>query len=49
MKKTEVIESNYGKIQGYIEKNIEIFKGISYAGSPVETLRFMAPEQMQDF
>ncbi len=43
MKKTEIINTKYGKIQGYIEKGIEIFKGIPYAAPPINDLRFMPP------
>jgi len=44
LKKTKIIEINTGKLQGYIDKGIEIYKGIPYAESPVENLRFKAPE-----
>jgi len=43
VKKTEIINTKYGKIQGYIEKGIEIFKGIPYAAPPINDLRFMPP------
>jgi len=43
MEKTEVIETTNGKIQGYKDKNIEIFKGVPYAAPPVEKLRFKPP------
>jgi para-nitrobenzyl esterase len=43
MKKTEIIETTTGKIQGYIENSISIFKGIPYAESPIGELRFSEP------
>ena len=44
MEKTEIINTKYGKIQGYIEKGIKIFKGIPYAAPPINDLRFMPPK-----
>lgn len=43
MKKTDPILTKYGKIQGYGERNLEIFKGINYAEAPVGKLRFSPP------
>lgn len=43
MKKTRIIEINSGKLQGYIDKSIEVFKGIPYAEPPIGDLRFNAP------
>ena len=43
MEKTKVIETKYGRIQGYIEKGIKIFKGIPYASPPIGDLRFKPP------
>ncbi|MFX1409239.1 MAG: carboxylesterase/lipase family protein, partial [Promethearchaeota archaeon] len=43
MEKTKIINTKYGKIQGYIEKGIEIFKGIPYTSPPIDDLRFMPP------
>ncbi len=43
MNKTEIIETKSGKIQGYIEDGIAIFKGIPYAEPPIGELRFQAP------
>ncbi|MHA2287309.1 MAG: carboxylesterase/lipase family protein, partial [Promethearchaeota archaeon] len=47
MEKTSVIETKYGKIQGYKERNIEIYKGIPYAAPPIEKLRFKPPKEPQ--
>ena len=44
MKKTKIVEIDTGKLQGYIDKGIEIYKGIPYAEAPVGSLRFNAPE-----
>jgi para-nitrobenzyl esterase len=43
MKKTEIIEINSGRIQGYIEDELKIFKGIPYAEPPIDDLRFEQP------
>jgi para-nitrobenzyl esterase len=42
-KKTKIIETNTGKLQGYIDKDISIFKGIPYAEPPIGELRLNAP------
>ncbi len=44
MKKTKIIEISSGKLQGYIDKSIEIYKGVPYAEPPVGELRFNAPK-----
>ncbi|MHA1933053.1 MAG: carboxylesterase/lipase family protein [Promethearchaeota archaeon] len=44
MKKTKIIEISSGKLQGYIDKGVEIYKGVPYAESPVGDLRFNATE-----
>jgi len=38
-----VIDTKYGKIQGYTENGVEIFKGIPYAEAPIGKLRFSPP------
>ena len=43
MEKTEIIEVKFGKLQGYIDEEISIFKGIPYAEPPVGELRLNAP------
>ncbi len=43
MIKTDIIETKSGKIQGYIDSGIHIFKGIPYAEPPIEDLRFKPP------
>ena len=43
MKKTEIIEIKTGKLQGYINNGISIFKGIPYAEPPIGELRLNAP------
>ncbi len=43
MNKTVIIETKSGKIQGYIENGIEIFKGVPYGEPPIDDLRFSPP------
>ena len=43
MKKPVIIETKSGKIQGYKEDVLEIFKGIPYAEPPIGDLRFCPP------
>ncbi len=43
MKKTEIFDINTGKIQGYIDNGLLIFKGIPYAEPPIGKLRLNAP------
>jgi len=43
MKKTEIIETKLGKINGYCENGLEIFKGVPYAEPPVGDLRLRPP------
>ncbi|MFX1376281.1 MAG: carboxylesterase/lipase family protein [Promethearchaeota archaeon] len=38
-----IIETKTGKVQGYSEKGIEIYKGIPYAEPPIGELRFLPP------
>ncbi len=40
-----VVETQYGKLRGYEENGLHIFKGIPYAKPPVGNLRFRAPEK----
>ncbi|MHA1239152.1 MAG: carboxylesterase/lipase family protein [Promethearchaeota archaeon] len=47
MKKTLKIETEYGKIQGYIDKDIKVFKGIPYAEPPINQLRFDPPREKE--
>jgi para-nitrobenzyl esterase len=43
LKKTKIITTRTGKIQGYIDKEISIFQGIPYAEPPIGDLRLNAP------
>ena len=43
MKNTEVINTKFGKVQGYQEGILKTFKGIPYASPPVGNLRFRPP------
>ncbi|MHA2330316.1 MAG: carboxylesterase/lipase family protein, partial [Candidatus Hodarchaeales archaeon] len=40
MNKTEIISTTSGKLRGYKENGLEIFKGIPYAQPPIGDLRF---------
>lgn len=46
MKRTEVIKTKFGKIQGYQDKSLKIFKGIPYATPPIGNLRFKPPSNI---
>jgi para-nitrobenzyl esterase len=43
LKKTKIIETDAGKIQGYFDNELLVFKGIPYAEPPIEKLRLKAP------
>jgi para-nitrobenzyl esterase len=43
MEKTAIIETKSGKIQGYMEDDIHVFKGVPFAAPPIEDLRFSPP------
>lgn len=43
MGKTEIIETNTGRLQGYVDEGIHIFKGIPFAEPPIGDLRFKPP------
>ena len=43
MNKMVVIETKSGKIQGYKEKGLDIFKGVPYGEPPIGDLRFSPP------
>ena len=47
MNKTNIIETKSGKLQGYKNNCIHIFKDIPYAASPVGQLRFSPPVQRE--
>ena len=38
-----IIETKSGKVQGYSEKGVEVYKGIPYAEPPIGDLRFRPP------
>ena len=38
-----IIETKSGKVQGYIENDVEVYKGIPYAEPPIGNLRFSPP------
>ena len=43
IERTDIIKTKSGKIQGYRENGLDIFKGIPYAEPPVGELRFKSP------
>ena len=43
MRKTEIIKTNTGNIQGSLERDVYVFKGIPYAEPPIGDLRLDAP------
>ncbi|KKL61377.1 hypothetical protein LCGC14_2195890, partial [marine sediment metagenome] len=40
MEKTDVIKTTTGRLRGYLENGLAVFKGIPYAQPPVGNLRF---------
>jgi para-nitrobenzyl esterase len=38
-----IIETKSGKVQGYKENEVEVYKGIPYGKTPVDDLRFLPP------
>lgn len=42
--KNPIVNTDKGKIAGYLEGNIQIFKGIPFAAPPIGKLRWKAPE-----
>ncbi len=38
-----IVNTRYGRIEGVLERNCEVFKGIPYAKAPVGSLRFKKP------
>ena len=49
MKKSRVINTVFGKVQGYKYKDITIFKGLPYAMPPIGDLRFSPPEPLKSW
>jgi len=47
IKKTKIIDTKTGKLQGYIEEGVQIFKGIPYAEPPIGELRLNAPKSKE--
>jgi para-nitrobenzyl esterase len=43
MNKSDIIDTTYGKMQGYREKDLVIFKGVPYGEPPIDELRFSPP------
>ncbi len=49
MEKSNIVETKTGKIQGYKEEGLEIFKGIPFAEPPIGKLRFSPPVSKQSW
>ena len=49
MNKSEVVDTTSGKLQGYKEEGLVIFKGIPYAEPPVGDLRFSPPVEKKQW
>ncbi len=45
--KSAIVETNSGKIQGYTDNGLQIFKGIPYASPPIDELRFSPPQPVE--
>ena len=39
-----IVTTQYGKLEGYKEENVYVWKGIPYAASPINSLRFYPPQ-----
>ena len=42
-----LVDTKSGKVEGYIQDNLYVFKGIPYAAPPVGELRWMPPQPVQ--
>ncbi len=40
-----IVETRSGKVEGAVEDDVQVFRGIPYAKPPVDALRFAAPER----
>jgi len=49
MNKRIVIETELGKIEGYTENGLDIFKGIPYAEPPIGEFRFAPPQKKESW
>lgn len=45
----KIVETELGKIEGYSEKGIDIFKGIPYAEPPIGEFRFAPPREKESW
>jgi para-nitrobenzyl esterase len=44
-----IVQTQYGKVRGFSEKGVYVWKGISYAKAPVGDLRFRAPQKPESW
>lgn len=47
MNKTGVVLTKSGRVQGFIEEGVEIYRGIPYAKAPIGDLRFREPQSKE--
>jgi para-nitrobenzyl esterase len=44
-----VVETNSGRLEGIVERNINAFKGVPYAAPPVGALRWLPPQPLESW
>lgn len=49
MNNPTLVSTQYGQVQGMVEKGVAVWKGIPYAQAPVNELRFKAPQPLQSW
>ncbi|MHB8105544.1 MAG: carboxylesterase family protein, partial [Dehalococcoidales bacterium] len=42
-----IVNTKSGKLEGYIENGLYVFKGVPYAAPPVGALRWMPPQAVK--
>jgi len=47
MEENIIVETSHGKVRGYARRGVIKFKGIPYAASPVDNLRFKPPAPVE--
>lgn len=49
MNNPTLVSTQYGQVQGIVEKGVAVWKGIPYAQAPINQLRFKAPQPLQSW